>query len=490
MPARIRGALLQSGQVPALIGSEARDRRPFGRRVFTFALREGDLRLLLLVGDTVAAIAGTALAPILWAQVVPRYSLRPATFDLLVLSVLLWPLTLRLFGGGDAAQPQLGMRSLRASCQAGSAILLIILVSYYLRPFVMQRAPTLLALPLALTSILLWRRVYLIFVSSRVRRRVALLGDDSATLRVAELMATRDRGMVYEPVAFLANEPRDSVAGYGIQVRSTRGGLWRAVSALDIDEIVVGHTQGISAETLSELVECFERGVAAVPAAVLYEQLSGRVMADALEADWYADLPTHTDALYGGIKHACDVVLSLVLLGLTSPALAIIAAAILAETGRPLLLRQVRVGHRGQPFTMLKIRTMRQDAEADGVAVWAKSNDPRITKIGRFLRKSRLDEVPQLWNVVRGDMSLVGPRPERPEFVRRFTERFPLYRARSLLRPGITGWAQVQHGYAASIDDGLEKLEYDLFYLRHNGPFLDLRILLRTAGVVLRLGGR
>jgi lipopolysaccharide/colanic/teichoic acid biosynthesis glycosyltransferase len=162
-----------------------------------------------------------------------------------------------------------------------------------------------------------------------------------------------------------------------------------------------------------------------------------------------------------------------------------IALAIVLDTGSPVLLRQVRVGLRGEPFMLHKFRTMRVDAEEPGQPRWATPHDERVTRVGRILRRTRLDELPQLWDVLRGNMSLIGPRPERPEFVEQLARELPLYRARSLVRPGITGWAQVQYPYAETIERNLSKLEYDLYYIRHLGLLLDIAILLRTLPAVI-----
>ncbi len=156
----------------------------------------------------------------------------------------------------------------------------------------------------------------------------------------------------------------------------------------------------------------------------------------------------------------------------------------------PLLYRQTRLGRGGRPFTVIKFRTMRPDAEQDTGAVWAAAGDDRITPVGRWLRRSRVDELPQVINVIRGEMSLIGPRPERPEFVDRLASQIPFYRARHAVKPGVTGWAQVRFGYGQSIDDVHTKLEYDLYYVRHAGFYLDALIVLKTIGVVLRLQGK
>ncbi|HVG00384.1 MAG TPA: sugar transferase, partial [Chloroflexia bacterium] len=172
-----------------------------------------------------------------------------------------------------------------------------------------------------------------------------------------------------------------------------------------------------------------------------------------------------------------------------APILPFVMLAIKLDSPGPIFFKQMRVGLGGKPFKIMKFRSMRQDAEAGSGAVWASNGDPRVTRIGRFLRKSRIDEIPQLWNIVVGDMSFVGPRPERPEFDEQLEREIPFYRARRAVRPGLTGWAQVQYRYGNSIADALRKVEYDLYYIKNESVYLDLLILLRTVAVVLKLGG-
>jgi lipopolysaccharide/colanic/teichoic acid biosynthesis glycosyltransferase len=182
---------------------------------------------------------------------------------------------------------------------------------------------------------------------------------------------------------------------------------------------------------------------------------------------------------------AFDCVSALVLGVVAAPFVLIAAVAIRLDSRGPVLYRQVRVGQEGRPFWMLKLRTMQVDAEADGVARWAVSRDQRVTRVGRALRRCRIDEVPQLWNVVRGDKSLIGPRPERPPFVDTLSRELPGYSLRHRVKPGLTGWAQVRCGYASCIDEAARKLEHDLFYVSHRNWRLDLRIVLETIFVVL-----
>ena len=192
------------------------------------------------------------------------------------------------------------------------------------------------------------------------------------------------------------------------------------------------------------------------------------------------------EALPLRLKRAIDVVAAGAGLVVTSPILAAAAAALWVTDGSPVLFRQERPGRAGRPFRLLKFRTMRNDPVREGLPQF---DADRLTRVGRFLRDTSIDELPQLWNVLRGDMSLVGPRPERPEFFTDLERQMPLFRARLLVKPGISGWAQVNYGYASTLQDNIRKLQWDLFYVKHMSPWLDTSILLRTIGVVVRLKG-
>jgi lipopolysaccharide/colanic/teichoic acid biosynthesis glycosyltransferase len=225
---------------------------------------------------------------------------------------------------------------------------------------------------------------------------------------------------------------------------------------------------------------------------VAYEELLGRVPIQHLEADWvlrsFVD-QIRVSGFYLVVKRLIDLIgaaLGLLVFALAYPW---IALAVLIESGRPVMFRQDRLGRGGRPYQVLKVRTMLQDAEADGMAHWAQDQDPRTTLVGRILRRAHLDEFPQFWNVLRGEMSLVGPRPERPELVRELEGVIPFYRARLLVKPGLTGWAQVNYGKGASVQGSAEKLEYDLYYIKHRGLILDLWIILRTLGRVVGFQG-
>jgi sugar transferase (PEP-CTERM system associated) len=217
------------------------------------------------------------------------------------------------------------------------------------------------------------------------------------------------------------------------------------------------------------------------------ERESGRVDLRSLNPSWLI----FSDGFSGGrrvsavAKRLFDLAFSLILLVLTAPVVLLAALAVKAETKGPAFYRQKRVGLYGETFDIIKIRSMRIDAEVGGKAVWAKKDDPRVTRVGNFLRKTRIDELPQAWSVLSGKMSFVGPRPERPQFVHDLEARLPYYAERHVVKPGITGWAQINYPYGASVEDAREKLEYDLYYAKNYTPFLDLLILMQTLRVIL-----
>ena len=258
-----------------------------------------------------------------------------------------------------------------------------------------------------------------------------------------------------------------------------------------VDRVVVSLADARGKFNMDELLAMkMNDGVRFDHLASVYEQYTGKIAVENLRPSWmiFSDGFNKSDRLEA-IKRVSDIVFAMVGLVLAAPLmLGVWIAQRLASPG-PAIYSQVRVGKDGQHFTIHKFRSMRVDAEARSGAVWAQQNDPRVTRLGRFLRRTRLDELPQLWNVLRGDMSFVGPRPERPEFIAELTSKVPFYGQRHAVRPGLTGWAQVRHRYGASVDDSQEKLQYDLFYIKHMSFAFDLYIVLETVKTVLVRGG-
>lgn len=457
------------------------------RRRSALALGVGELGFLLLVGDVVAAAVASYASPTLWSLLDPSFTPTVGLPAWQLTFPLLWALLLRLFGGGDITTPRFGRRSIASVAQTYVVATMLVLGIFFLLPFFIPRASSLTTTALAAIATLVVRFIFLRLASiSLLERRVVVLGTDLAARRAAAVLA-KSTTLRYRLVCFFDGGSNAPGEDPGVPVRPLPSDLWASLSELDVDLIVVGHTRTMPESVLAELVRCFEGGIEAVPATMLYEQLSGRVLVSALEADWYADLPTSQRSLYGAFKHAYDTILAAFGLIILSPLFGLIALAVALDSPGPILLHQRRVGRRGQSFTLHKFRSMKSDAEPGGEPIWAAPDDPRRTRTGRLLRRSRLDELPQLWNVLRGHMSLIGPRPERPEFVDRLAGDFPLYRARLLVRPGVTGWAQVMYPYAGTIEENLAKLEYDLYYIRHFGPLLDLSIALRTVAMFIGL---
>jgi sugar transferase (PEP-CTERM system associated) len=263
--------------------------------------------------------------------------------------------------------------------------------------------------------------------------------------------------------------------------------LSELVSGLGIKEVVVAvREQRGGVLPMAELIECRVSGVPVTDLAGIYERVRGEVPLESLKASWLIyGQGFEQSGLRSFIKRTFDLTVSAALLILALPVMLVTAVVIRFESPGPVIYRQERVGRGGRRFTCLKFRSMRNDAEQDGVPRWAIESDPRVTRIGLFIRKSRIDELPQLVNVLRGEMSFVGPRPERPGFVDELKQTIPYYDLRHSVKPGVTGWAQVRYSYGASVEDARKKLQFDLYYVKNHSLFLDLLILVETVRVVL-----
>ena len=319
------------------------------------------------------------------------------------------------------------------------------------------------------------------------RRKVLVVGCGSEATSVAGDLE-RQGGGSYDLVGFYpSGHDEVRITPLPAQVLDTGEELSLLARRHGVDEIVVAvRDQRGGVLPLRQLLECRTQGIPVYSLAAFSERVKGEVPLDSLKASWL---------IYGNgfaqgwlrttVKRSFDIVASLTLLALTWWVMLLAALAILLEDGAPVLFRQERVGRHGQTFHVLKFRSMRKDAEKDGVARWAQANDSRVTRVGRFIRKTRVDELPQLLNVLRGEMSLVGPRPERPSFVEQLTEQIPFYAIRHSVKPGVTGWAQVRFSYGASLADARRKLQFDLYYVKNHSLLLDLQVLLETVRVVL-----
>jgi len=259
------------------------------------------------------------------------------------------------------------------------------------------------------------------------------------------------------------------------------------VVLLNASEVVLALEERRNALPLKDLLRIKTTGVHVNDTSTFLERETGRVDLDSVNPSWliFSDGFSSGRMFSAAFKRLFDITASMVLLVFTLPVILITAAIVKIDSKGPAFYRQRRVGLYGQGFDIIKLRSMRVDAEVAGTAVWAEKDDPRITRVGRIIRKLRIDELPQCWTVLKGQMSFVGPRPERPQFVEELEQQLPYYAERHMVKPGITGWAQINYPYGASIEDSRQKLEYDLFYAKNYSPFLDLLILLQTLRVVL-----
>ena len=255
-----------------------------------------------------------------------------------------------------------------------------------------------------------------------------------------------------------------------------------------IDEIVLAVDDRRKSMPVHEILDCKMDGVAVIDMLTFFERETGKVKLELVSPSWlFLSDGFRIDNVSLLMKRGLDILISLLLLPIFLPVMLVVAIAIWLESRgqEAVIYRQTRVGNGGKEFQIYKFRSMGVDAEKDGVAQWAKKHDARVTRVGAIIRKIRLDELPQLFNILKGDMSFVGPRPERPEFVKQLEEQYPYYRERHRLRPGLTGWAQIRYQYGSSLEDAFEKLQYDLYYTKNYSIFLDLLIVLHTMEVVL-----
>jgi exopolysaccharide biosynthesis polyprenyl glycosylphosphotransferase len=239
-------------------------------------------------------------------------------------------------------------------------------------------------------------------------------------------------------------------------------------------------------------MDAYEVGVSIVPMPLLYERITGQVPVEHVSNNWAVVLPIDGESFlnpYPIFKRALDILVAAVGMVVFVMLLPFLALLIRLDSPGGIFYSQERTGLNGRIFRIYKFRSMRTDAEAATGAVFSHKGDPRVTTVGRFMRKTRLDELPQIINILRGDMSIVGPRPERPEHIKRLTEKIPFYRTRLTIRPGLTGWAQVRYNYGSTDEDALIKLQYDLYYIRHQSLAIDLNIMVRTVGKVLKMSG-
>jgi sugar transferase (PEP-CTERM system associated) len=372
--------------------------------------------------------------------------------------------------------------------QAAGAASIVLAALYFVMPSMMiGNGIFVSALFVFLVAILGWRLAFNHVTGSlKLEERVLFVGTGETARKVARQILDQ-HDFAYRIIGFIDDDP--SRVGERIvnpAIVGTPADIDRLIAQGHVDRIVVGLSDRRGKLPVEELLRAKMAGVRVEDATTTYERVTGKILIDDLRPSWliFSD-GFRVSRLTRLMKRTIDLTLSLLMAIVSLPLMILTALLIWLDDGAPVLYRQERVGENGRTFVLSKFRSMRKDAEEGGRPIWARDGDDRVTRVGGFIRQSRLDELPQLWNVVRGDMSFVGPRPERPFFVEQLSREIPFYQQRHAVKPGLTGWAQVKYRYGSSLEDATEKLRYDLYYIKHLSVIFDLTIVFDTVKVVL-----
>jgi sugar transferase (PEP-CTERM system associated) len=372
--------------------------------------------------------------------------------------------------------------------QAAGAASILLAALYLVAPGLMLGSGIFVtSLLVFLVAILLWRLLFNRLTTMRgMEERVLIVGTgESARMLARQILAQRDFG--YRVVGFIdqdASRIGERLVNPGIV--GTPSDIPRFIAGERIDRIVVGLSDRRGKLPVDELLRAKLAGVRIEDVTTMYERLTGKILVEDVRPSWliFGD-GFRVSRWTRAVKRTLDLATASAMVIVSAPFILLTAVAVWLEDGSPVLYSQERVGENGRVFRVFKFRSMHKDAESAGQPLWAKADDDRVTRVGRFIRTTRLDELPQLWNVLRGDMSFVGPRPERPFFVEQLAQLIPFYRQRHAVKPGLTGWAQVKYRYGSSLEDAMEKLRYDLYYIKHVSLTFDLTIIFDTVKVIL-----
>lgn len=406
------------------------------------------------------------------------------TLPLFGSAAVVWTAMIAVGVYGPYALRSLRFAGARLLVAISLGIIALAVIDFVLPGNTFWRSTLLYAMGFAILVLLADRLLLNSFIgSSAFRRRVMVLGAGDRAERLRELGERPESGFAI--VSFIAMSEPERVVDEAI-TRDAIHDLGRFVENLGVSEVVLALQERRNSLPLNDLLRIKTKGVHVNDFSSFLERETGRVDLDTVNPSWmiFSDGFSSGRMFSSALKRVFDIAASLILLTLTLPIILIFAMIVKIDSKGPAFFQQKRVGLYGETFHLIKLRSMRTDAEKDG-AKWASENDPRVTRVGKFIRKVRIDELPQTWSVLKGNMSFVGPRPEVPEFVDDLQEQIPFYGERHMVKPGITGWAQINYPYGASTEDSRKKLEYDLYYAKNYTPFLDFVILLQTVRVIL-----
>ncbi len=476
----------------------------------SFRLRPNEHRLVLLLSDLAASTLAAFLAVYVWKQywlhlwVEKGVDLEraerifrlqgihvPFWFYLLPLGWLL--LMVELYDVHTAVSWRRTVRGISLAAFVGIVVYALIFI-FNPDPNSLPRIAVGAFIVLASLFTLFLRLTYIrLYTTSGLQRRVLILGAGKAGLTLAKVYCEA-KPPPFSLIGFIDDDFQKIDKMYsGYPVIGASKDLLAIVDQYRVSDVVMAITGDVQGSTFQTVLDVQERGVEVSRMPMLYEEITQRVPIHHLESDWL--IRSFVDQLkvsmfYEFMKRLLDIIGGILGLAVFTILFPFLGLATVIDSGFPILYSQDRLGKGGQPFRIFKYRTMVQDAEPDGMAQQAAENDTRVTRVGAFLRATHLDELPQFWNVVHGDMSRVGPRAERAQLIAEYQKQIPFYRARLLVKPGLTGWAQINYGYVASVTETGVKLEYDLYYIKHRSLMLDITIILRTIGTVISRKGR
>ena len=459
-------------------------------------IRVRERKIVLFIGDVIVGYLSLFLGLFAWAQrdwqnFNQEFLWQRAPWWFYILP-LFWVLMMsELY---DIRKANRRKDTLRVVAQTAAINLLVYLLIFFIsEPNSLPRRALAVWIIVATILTILWRFLYIqIFTAPVFLRKILVIGAGKAGSTLVK-MVREINPMPFVIVGYIDDDPEklgQTIEGF--PVIGNGDTLMEEIQKHGITDLLFAISGELNAELFRNILLAEEQGIEVTSLPVEYEDLFGRVPIFLLQSDWilrsFID-QLHVSSFYETSKRLFDILGSLIFLLGMALLFPVIALAIIIDSGFPIFYHQPRVGKNGVPYNIFKFRTMSRDAEKDGIARMATVNDQRVTRVGKWLRRSHLDEIPQAWNILKGEMSLVGPRSEQVELVNQFQKELPFYRGRLFVRPGLTGWAQVNQRYASTVEDTGVKLEYDLYYIKHRNLMLDLTILVRTVGAVVGFKG-
>jgi len=459
-------------------------------------IRQSERKIILIVGDFVVSTLALLIALFFWSQKdALNFSWEflgqraPGWFYFLPIIWII--LLISLYDIRRANRHGEVLKGVATA--AGISILIYLIVFFISEPNSLPRRGMAFFIAAATVLTILWRFLYIkIFTAPVFNRRVLVIGAGLAGTTLVS-MASKVQPAPFDLVGYIDDDPEKlGTELFGCKVVGNGKQLLEKIRELEITDLIFAISGDLNPDLFRAILAAEEGGVEVSSLPTTYEDLFGRVPVQLLQSDWilrsFLD-QIHTDGMFEAIKRLADIFIGIIGLCFLAVIFPFVALFILIDSGRPILYSQLRVGKNGNPYKIYKFRTMRSEDNDNGVGRMTSADDQRITRFGKFLRRSHIDELPQMLNILIGENSLVGPRAEQPELVNQFQQQIPFYRARLLVKPGLTGWAQINQRYASTVEDTVVKLEFDLYYLKHRTLLLDFNILLRTIGAVLGLRG-